>query len=422
MEIRLQNLISTISRMWGTSARTAMLFLGGNLFVVAISGVSGLLNGRWIEPEVLGEFQKYGILTGYLMFGIIFVDAAFQRHFPYYLGKDDPKKALEVAGHAKWWYLTMSYIGSGFFLILGILGLIENNHRAAIGWFVQIPIFFATVFGLYLKILYRSNDDFRVLNRNNIKFTAAGALALPAVFFYKYYGLAFRSLVQNISNLYFYQKHVPYKVSARYSKRGLIDLMKVSIPLQLPAFLDTHLLKATVSLVVLTYLDQKALGIYGMAVLLQGFLLVFSGSINQIFTTKLLLNYGSHDEFSESIRYMFKPTILLVLIGAFIVVVVNVCIGPVVQLALPKYLEVVPVFQILAFELLFDLLSSPFTLFTASLMVKQIVWLRVLKVLVTFSLLFAFHSSLTEIALVLMVAKGIHVIGGYYILISQNKK
>jgi hypothetical protein len=94
----------------------------------------------------------------------------------------------------------------------------------------------------------------------------------------------------------------------------------------------------------------------------------------------------------------------------------------VVQLALPKYLEVVPVFQILALELLFALMSSPFTLFTASLMYKEIVWLRVFKVIITFLLLFIFHSSLLEIAIVLMSAKGLNVAAGYLLLILKNRK
>ena len=75
------------------TSKMAAKFTGGNIIVALIGAASAIVYGRWIGPEILGEFNKYGILTGYLTVGIIFVDAAFQRHFPYYLGKNQEKKS-----------------------------------------------------------------------------------------------------------------------------------------------------------------------------------------------------------------------------------------------------------------------------------------------------------------------------------------
>src|SRR5690606_8779602 len=135
-------------------------------FVAAVGAVSGLLYGRWIEPETLGAFNKYAILTGYMGIGIILVDGAFQRHFPYYLGKGDEARAIEVAGAAKWWYLLLVYVGVIVFGFLATRALISGDTQSVFGWLVQIPAYTLATYGLYLKILYRSNDDFLKLNRN----------------------------------------------------------------------------------------------------------------------------------------------------------------------------------------------------------------------------------------------------------------
>ena len=57
-----------------STAKMGAKFTGGNVLVAVIGAISTLVYGRWIGPEVLGEFNKYGILTGYLTFGIIFVE------------------------------------------------------------------------------------------------------------------------------------------------------------------------------------------------------------------------------------------------------------------------------------------------------------------------------------------------------------
>ena len=111
-----------------STAKMGAKFTGGNVLVALIGAVSTLIYGKWIGPEVLGEFNKYGILTGYLSIGIIFVDAAFQRHFQYFLGKNEREKALEIAAVAHWWFLALFIFGAIIFTVLAIYNLILNEY------------------------------------------------------------------------------------------------------------------------------------------------------------------------------------------------------------------------------------------------------------------------------------------------------
>ena len=149
-----------------STAKMGAKFTGGNLLVAVIGAVSTLTYGKWIGPEVLGEFNKFGILTGYLTIGIIFVDAGFQRHFQYFLGKNKKDKALEIAAVAHWWFLALFLLGTIIFTVLAIYNLILNDIKAFWGWTAQILGYGLLTYGLYLGTLYRSNKDFLKLNRN----------------------------------------------------------------------------------------------------------------------------------------------------------------------------------------------------------------------------------------------------------------
>lgn len=417
-----QLLLKLMNKFSRKSVKTAGFFVSGNLLVAVIGGISGLLYGRWIDPDTLGEFGKYSILTGYLTVGIIFVDTAFSRHFPYYLGKKDEKKALEVASIAKWWYLFLAFLGLIIFGVLAVKGLLNGNINEFLGWTVQIFAYAIATYGLFLKVLYRSNDDFLKLNKNMLITAGAGVVVLPLVYFFKYAGLTTRSIIQNSVNLYTHFRNAPYKVKAKFDLKELIGLAKISLPFQIPVYLDNHLVKATVSLIIVKALGEAELGIYSMAIMLQGFLLVFSRSLVQMINTKLKLKYGENDDFGKTFSYIIKPVLISTSIGAILVLGFIFCIGPLVHFLMPKYIDAIKVVQILSLEVVTTILISPFALFVVALMYKEMAFVRVLKALVVLLLIYLFHDNLTQIATILVIVNVVNVITGYLIILYTIRK
>jgi O-antigen/teichoic acid export membrane protein len=397
----------------------ASKFTAGNVLVTMVSAVSGLLYGSWIGPSTLGEFNKFAILTGYLGFGIIFVDAAFQRHFQYYLGKSEKVKALEIAASAKWVYLGLFFLGTLIFSILSIIELINRDYLAFAGWLVQILAYGLSTYGLFFNLLYRSNDDFLKLNRNMLFTAGVGTITLPLIYYFNFFGLVTRKILQDFVSLLLIVRNAPFKVRAKFNKNIIIELAKLSLPLQLPVYLDSHLLTATVSLFILKNLGEQQLGIYSMALMLQGFIMVFSNSLNQIITTKLALKYGSNDNLGETFKYIIKPVLAVTCLLLAFVLIFNLSIGPIVNYLLPKYSEAVIVLQILAFDVVLAIVRSPFTLFVTSLMHKEIIAIRVMKVLLTLIALYFVHDTLWQIALIVIIANLFNVILGYVILLYK---
>ena len=409
-----------------STAKMGAKFTGGNFLVALIGAVSTLIYGRWIGPEVLGEFNKYGILTGYLSIGIIFVDAAFQRHFQYFLGKKEREKALEIAAVAHWWFLALFIFGSIIFTSLAIYNLIFYDIEAFWGWSAQILGYGLITYGLYLGTLYRSNKDFLKLNRNLLATAGVGIISLPLIYFFNFFGFVYRNIFQNLTNLLMLRHFSPFFVKPKFNKKILIDLFKVSLPLQIPVYLDTYLLKASIGLIILTAQGEKALGVYAMALTLSGFLMVFSRSLNQIISTKIMLKYGSTDSVKETFYAVIKPIMGLVFIGLILVIIFVVSINPAISYFLPKYVDSILIAQIFSLELILGLVRAPFTLFISSLMYKSLIIQRLSKVFITFLLLFLFHDSLVQIAIVLVMANFLNVLYGYFVMYKvinneQNK-
>ena len=50
----------------------------------------------------------------------------------------------------------------------------------------------------------------------------------------------------------------PFIVKPKFNKKILLDLFKVSLPLQIPVYLDLKLLKASIGLIILSYTRRKS--------------------------------------------------------------------------------------------------------------------------------------------------------------------
>lgn len=404
-----------------STVKTAISFVSGNILVAIIGGVSTIIYGKWISPLQLGEFNKYGIITGYLSIGIIFVDAAFQRHFPYLIGRDKLNEALEIAAVANWWFKKLFQIGTLIFLSLATISIVNNNMIAFWGYIAQIFSYGLMTYGLYLSTLYRTNKDFGKLNKNMIFTAITGFITLPFVYFFNYIGFANRRILQDGINFFLLYKHSPFKIKSKYDPKKLVDLFKVSLPLQIPVYLDTKLLVATTSLFIVKTQGEKALGLYTMALTLSGFLLIFSRSINQIVNTKIMLKFGSNGSIKQSFKEIVKPVIILVLIGILMTIAFIIAIEYGINLFLPRYSESVLIAKILSIELILSLARTPFTLFASNLMYRSLFIQRMAKFILTVLLLFLFHNTLVEIASVIIIANFLNVVFGYYRLINYIK-
>lgn len=384
--------------------------------MAVLGGLGGLLQARWIEPGVFGEFRKFGILTAYLNIGLILVHDGLSRQFPYLLGKGNKDGALQVAAAAKWWYLLLSWAFSLLFAALALTSVMKGDYRSAAGWGAQILTIWLAIYGAYLGVMYRTASEFKRLAYNNIISNVLGFGALVIVKVWGYWGLAARMVLQSAVGLYFARLYVPLKVNAALDVKGVVDLAKISLPLSIPGYISTSCLSASLSLIVVTYCGQSALGIYSVALVFQTMAMTFTMAIHQMFITRLTYKFGETGDVIACLKWAKNPTLLS--LGAATVLALAFClvIGPFIRLVMPKYEEAIPVIRILAAQLPLTAAALPLLIIQAALWYKSVSALTLTRVIVCLAAIAVSPKTVGVIAACMILGDFCALIVGFGIL------
>lgn len=404
------------------SFQTLSVFAGGNLLVAILGGLGGIIQSRWAPPEVFGEFRKYGILTGYLTIGVAIVHDALTRQYPYLIGRGEKEEALRVVAVAKGWYITLSFLFSLMFVYLTCAAFFRRDLRAAAGWAVQIIGVWSMIYGLYLGVMYRTSQDFKRLSYNNIVGTVIGFASLVFVKWFGYWGIILRNGLQLATGLWFNQKYVPVRVKSVFDRGRFLKLAKMSLPLSLPGYISTSLTTATLSVVILKYLGQADLGIYGMSLALQGMAMIVTTALSQMYYPKIMHKYGESEDFISCVKYALKPTCINLVISIGIVVVLCLIIGPFIRLLIPKYVAAVSIIRILSISIVLAAVELPFIVFISALRYRTIISLSIVRFVCCFGLIAFFQKTLPMIVWSTIIAELVYVFVGYGLIVIAPRR
>ena len=406
---------------FGPTTKMIGVFAGGNFLASAISGISGILYSRWIGPEELGEFSKYGILTGYLGIGLIIVHGALPRQYPYLLGQGDIDEARSISAAAKWWYLIFTWIGTAIFAVLAICSLFAEDYRALFGWLAQIPALWMAIYGLYLQTMYRSNSDFVKLSNNQVITSVSAFLMLIFVKFFAYWGFLGRFFTQGLINVYVHRRFNPAKVKAKFDLNRLKKLAIMSLPLSVPAYIDTYLLNSTISFFILNYLGERDLGIYAWALMLQGMLMILVRAIHQIYVTKITIKYGETNSLLECFNFSLKPTALSVGASIVLAIVFHFTIAPFIELVAPRYIGSIPVIRILIWQMPLFASGLGLIVMTSALWYKELIGMRLAKTVLCLGIILLLPRNVNGVASGIILSDLFYYLLGYGILIRRLK-
>lgn len=405
-----------------STAKTIGAFAGGNFLAALISGISGILYSRWISPEDLGEFNKYGILTGYLGIGLIVVHGALPRQYPYLIGKGELEEASKVSAAAKWWYLAFSWLGTILFLGLSLRALYQENYKALLGWFVQIPALWMAIYGLYLQSMYRNSSDFVKLSNNQLIASVSAFVMLILVKFFAYWGFLVRFFVQGSISFWVHEKFNPAPIKARFDWPRLKKLASMSLPLSIPAYIDTYLLHSSISFFILNYLGERSLGIYAWALMLQGMAMILVRAIHQIYVTRITLRFGQTNDAWDCFLYSLKPTALSVGASVMLAGAFHFMIEPFVALVAPNYLSSVPVLQILIWQMPLFASGLGLIVMTTALWYKSLITLRIFKTVFCLILIWFLPRTVNGLAWGIVFSDLLYYVAGYVVLLILIKR
>lgn len=342
--------------------------------------VAGIIVARWLMPQELGLFNGFSIVVSYIVLIQLGVPSALSREYPYYIGKENKEKSIELAAAANYWALLL---GFGIFIVANIISLyflFVKNYQYAAGVFVigfsSFQTFFVTK---YLKILFRSNNDFNKLAYINI---INAVVAFAGIFFvkeYGFYGLCIRSILMILSDFILTWKLKPVNIKPKWSKKIFLDLLRVGMPIYWVA--NIYSLWPILQRTVVAFIGgTKALGLYGMALMVETAMAIITNSISTVIFPKMAQSWGKTRRFKDMINIALKPAIAGFCINVVLVIGGWFLLPYFIKLVVPNFTEGVTAAQ---WSLVVGLVSI-FSVFSNIYMVVQRNMLRMVGYLTGF--------------------------------------
>lgn len=283
-----------------------------------ITIVSGLLVAKWLLPEELGFFNGLSVVAVYVILIQMGIPNGLGRQYPYYLGRQEEDKAMLCAATANMWsFLT----GVGCIIVALLIAaymLLQNDYAMAVGVFVVgITSFQGLYVTKYLKMLYRSNNDFNKLSVIDI---VNALVAFAGIFFvwkYKFYGLCMRSVLSFIVDLVLTYHWRPVKVKQQWNKPVFSELLKTGFPIFWVANVYSlwPMLQRTV---IVSMGGAKALGLFSLAAIVESTMKTLTSAISNVSFPRMTFFWGKNGDFLEILKMPLKKVLASVVVNTLL--------------------------------------------------------------------------------------------------------
>lgn len=311
-----------------------------------LSIVSGLFVAKWLLPENLGLFNSFNIITSYVILIQLGIPSGLSREYPFYLGKNDPEKAKLLASISNYWSIflsvavfILSIIGSVYFIFL-------RNYEFAAGVFViGVSSFQGFYVSKYLKILFRSTNDFNKLSYINLITGIASFITILFVYYWGFYGLCLRTVIVCLIDFLITWYYKPLNVKPFWNKEIFRELFKVGMPIYMVANIYS-LWPIIQRSFVLGWGGTKALGLYGLALMVENAMMVITSSVSNITFPKMAMEWGKSKDLGKLISIMLKPTLGTFALNLFAVLIGWFVLPIFVNGLIPNYSEGIYVAQL----------------------------------------------------------------------------
>lgn len=305
----------------------------------ALTIVSGLLVAKWLLPQELGLFNSFSVLTSYIILVQLGIPSGLSRQLPFYFGKNEQQKALTCAASANQWGLLTGISCMIVSLPVAIFFFSAGNYTVAAGVIVVgITSFQGLYVTKYLKILYRSNNDFNRLTTIDIINAVVAFLSIFFVWKYKFYGLCIRAVIAVVIDLSFTYYWRPVKVRRQWNKAEFNELMKIGFPIYWVANIYS-LWPMVQRTVIVSMGGTKALGLFSLAAIVETAMKTLTNAISSVSFPRMAFAWGQKEDFMHLLTIPFKPVLVSAAANTVVAVAGWFLLPFLIKSLLPNYVE-----------------------------------------------------------------------------------
>jgi O-antigen/teichoic acid export membrane protein len=400
---------------------------GANIFASSIGVIGTLVQARYVSPDQLGYFRSFDIVTGYVFFLHLGIFGAFQRYYPYYIGKGETAKANDIVRVSFSWNILISIIAGGLFFLFSLYSLFTGNWKAFLGWIVQVIIIVNYFYGGHLAVLFNSTQNFKKLSVNTFISSVVSIFTLPFFLLWPYIAMALRSglgsivsfIYLHISSLKFKKFRFRFKFSEWYS------LVKEGFPMFTASYIAGIGWDTLEKSLILLYAGTHGLGLWSISFMLLSMMKLAPQSITAIYIPKIIENYGKTHDLKQGLQLCYKPMLWSIPFMLLLIILIIVLMPFLLPVIMPKYAGAIPLISIMIFILPLSILELPYTLLIAMGKVWQqniIAISGIIAFLLITFIAVKMGFGLYGIIIASIIGKIMKLLTIYYFLLKAKKK
>jgi O-antigen/teichoic acid export membrane protein len=285
---------------------------------MALGLVAGFLVARLLGPEDFGIWNAVSLVLAYGAYLELGALSAMGRDLPFHHGQGNVEKAATLEGAAR----RVTIFGA----ILAALAVIAFSflpgHSAKMAFGLQamaIVLILQQVY-TYHRTVLRSHNHFRELSQQQVLFAIANAgLSVLFVLFSGLEGRLIAAILAQIVIVFYALRKNPWQHVPQFNLSAAWALMRVGLPILISGFIIS-LLTTIDRLMVITFLGEKQLGYFGLALLLTSVVSLIPAMASQVLYPRITSQFGSSGSNIEALRtfVLTPPTILSALLPVLI--------------------------------------------------------------------------------------------------------
>jgi O-antigen/teichoic acid export membrane protein len=410
-----------------TKNKAGLLYISSGLFKTIIHTLSGFIILRWIKPEQLGTWQSFTLFTIYLNVFTLGVPTGLNRELPFWLGRKEYTKALNLVKTAGSYVSRVSMSILILTTIICLFLYLTNivNSVFSLMLFSAFTIAVIKIQANFIGVTYRSNQSFKQLGKIQFIMGFIQLTLLPIVYFLGISGYIIYQLLIVISMYIAYYIKQPYNVKYEFNKTYLISLIRVGLPMFIWSFLVTSS-KSIPRLTLIIFGAPYLVGLFSPAESINKAVHQLPNYINLFLFPKISFKFGKTNDKKEVINKVFTTAAYLFFIMLAITSIIMMLTPLLFDKLFPKYIEATLPVQIVLFSGAFysvsQLLHNTLNSFKDFYLFRYLIPLRLIFTIFSISLIYiVIDNILLSVALGATVSEVLVMISYIYVLKYKAK-
>jgi lipopolysaccharide exporter len=340
--------------------------------VLALSVLQSIILAKLLGPIGFGEVTLFSLILTYANLTGFGFDAVAAREIPGYAISGNQEAIERVINHSLSIEITFRLVIS---LIVMLIGFIWFSGTLRIGMILIGPVLVAQRLSSIYSAIQNSLKSFAALGRATM--ISGFLLACLTIVLVKFTGVYTRLIAVLFTEAivaYYLSRKMSFKFRLIFRGGRFWEMLKIGLPF-VALNLVYFLWRASDRTLVAKFMDFRTLGIYSFAVSCVQLLLTFVTDFNSVLQPFMYERISKNSNAQGIFPLIRKPTIFYAYLTPIVICFFWVLYPPVLKVIMPDYMDSVPVFRILLFQLYIVNISTAINYLIRSSEINKQSWL-----------------------------------------------